>query len=72
MFLSAFVGISLPVVGVGIALSRHVSPRVTLLSFSVVVSVGIAASAINLAGRSTTVDAKPSDRANNYRQRRAT
>jgi hypothetical protein len=72
MFLSAFVGISLPVVGVGIALSRHVSPRVTLLSFSVVVSAGIAASAINLAGRPTTVDATPSDRASNYRERRAT
>jgi len=72
MFLSAFVGISLPVVGVGIALSRHVSPRVTLLSFAVVVSAGIAASAINLAGRPTTVDATPSDRASNYRERRAT
>ena len=72
MFLSAFVGISLPVVGVGIALSRNVSPRVTLLSFAVVVSAGIAASAINLAGRPTTVAARPSDRASNYRQRRAT
>jgi len=72
MFLSAFVGISLPVVGVGIALSRHVSPRVTLLSFAVVVSAGIAASAINLAGRPAAVDAAASDRASNYRERRAT
>ena len=50
MFLAAFVGISLPVVGVGIILSRHVSPKVTLLGFAIAVSLGIAASAIRLVG----------------------
>jgi hypothetical protein len=50
---------------------NNISPRVTVLSFAVVVSAGIAASAINLAGRATTEDATPSDRANNYREGRA-
>ena len=51
VFLSAYVGISLPVVGAGIALARHVSPKVTILGFAIVVSAGIAASAIKLLGR---------------------
>jgi MFS family permease len=54
VFLSAYAGISLPVVGAGIALARDVSPKVTLLGFAIAVSVGIAASAIKLLGRSTT------------------
>jgi predicted MFS family arabinose efflux permease len=53
VFLSAYVGISLPVVGAGIALARDVSPRVTLLGFAIAVTVGIAASALKLLGRST-------------------
>jgi MFS family permease len=53
MFLAAFVGLSLPVVGVGITLSRHVSPKDTILGFAIVVSAGIAASAITLVGRTT-------------------
>jgi predicted MFS family arabinose efflux permease len=53
VFLSAYVGISLPVVGAGIALARNVSPKVTLLGFAIAVTVGIAASAIKLLGRST-------------------
>jgi MFS family permease len=53
VFLSAYVGISLPVVGAGIALVRDVSPKVTLLGFAFAVTVGIAASAIKLLGRST-------------------
>jgi predicted MFS family arabinose efflux permease len=53
VFLSAYVGISLPVVGAGIALARDVSPEVTLLGFAIAVTVGIAASAIKLLGRST-------------------
>jgi len=52
VFLSAYVGISLPVVGAGIALASHVSPKVTLLGFAIAVTVGIAASAIRLLGRS--------------------
>ena len=54
MFLAAFVGLSLPVVGAGITLSRHVSPKDTILGFAIAVSVGIAASAIKLLGRPTT------------------
>jgi MFS family permease len=53
LFLATFVGISLPVVGAGITLSRHVSPKVTILGFAVAVSAGIAASAIKLVGRKT-------------------
>ena len=51
MFLATFVGISLPVVGAGITLSRHVSPKDTILGFAIAVSAGIAASAIKLVGR---------------------
>ena len=53
LFLATFVGISLPVVGAGITLSRHVSPKVTILGFAIAVSAGIAASAIKLVGRTT-------------------
>ena len=42
VFLSAYVGISLPVVGCGITLARHVSPKVTLLGFAIAVIIGIA------------------------------
>jgi hypothetical protein len=50
VFLSAYVGLSLPVVGAGITLARHVSAKVTILSFAIAVSVSIAASAIKLVG----------------------
>jgi MFS family permease len=53
VFLSAYVGISLPVVGAGITLARHVTPKVTILGFAIAVSAGIAASAIKLLGRTT-------------------
>jgi hypothetical protein len=42
-FLSGYVGLSLPVIGVGIAL-QFVSARVTLLAFAIAVGAGIAAS----------------------------
>jgi hypothetical protein len=54
VFLSAYVGISLPVVGAGITLARHVTPKVTILGFAIAVGVGIAASAIKLLGDTTT------------------
>jgi len=54
MFVAAFVGLSLPVVGVGISLSRHVSPKDTILGFAIAVSAGIAASAIKLVRPATT------------------
>jgi len=53
LFLASFVGISLPVVGAGITLSRLVSPKASLLGFAIAVSVGIALSAIRLPGRTS-------------------
>jgi hypothetical protein len=54
MFVATFVGLSLPAVGVGITLSRHVSPKDTMLGFAIAVSAGIAASAIKLVARTST------------------
>jgi predicted MFS family arabinose efflux permease len=54
VFLSAYVGISLPVVGCGIMLARHVSPKDTLLIFAIAVTIGIAVSAFELVVRSRT------------------
>jgi MFS family permease len=54
VFLATFIGISLPVVGAGFTLSRHVSPKDTLLGFAIAVSAGIAVSAIRLVGRTST------------------
>ena len=54
VFLSAYVGISLPIVGAGITLARDVTPKVTILGFAIAVSAGIAASAIKLLGRTST------------------
>jgi hypothetical protein len=53
LFVSAYVGLSLPVVGAGITLAHGASPKVTILCFAVAVSAGIGASAIKLAGGST-------------------
>lgn len=47
-FLAAFVGLSLPIVGAGVALASGVSPRVTLFGFAIVLALGIAASANKL------------------------
>jgi MFS family permease len=54
VFLALYVGISLPVVGAGIMLARHVTPKVTILVFGIAISVGIAASAIKLLTPATT------------------
>jgi hypothetical protein len=54
VFLAAYVGISLPVVGAGITLARHVTPKVTILGFAIAVTVGIAAAAIKLLTPATT------------------
>jgi len=51
VFLASYLGISLPVIGAGITLARHVSPKVTLLSFAIGVTVGIAAAAFTLFAR---------------------
>jgi MFS family permease len=47
-YLAAFVGLSVPIVGAGVALAEGVSPRVTLLAFAIAVAIGIVASAIRL------------------------
>jgi MFS family permease len=49
-YLAAFVGLSVPIVGAGVALAEGVSPRVTLLGFAIAVALGIVASAIKLLG----------------------
>jgi Major Facilitator Superfamily len=54
VFLAAYVGISLPVVGAGITLARHVTPKITILGFAIAVTVGIAAAAIKLLTPPTT------------------
>ncbi len=54
VFLAAYVGISLPVVGAGITLARHVTPKVTILGFAIAVTVGIAVAAIKLLTPATT------------------
>jgi MFS family permease len=50
-YLAAFVGLSLPIVGAGVALAEGVTPRVTLLAFGIAVAVGIVASGVKLLGR---------------------
>jgi MFS family permease len=47
-YLAAFVGLSVPIVGAGVALAEGVSPRVTLLAFAIAVAIGIVATAIKL------------------------
>jgi MFS family permease len=54
VFLAAYVGISLPVLGAGIMLARHVTPKVTILVFGIAIAVGIAAAAITLLRRPST------------------
>jgi urease accessory protein UreF len=48
VFLAGFVGMSVPIVGAGVALAEGVSARVTLLAFAIAVASGIVASAIKL------------------------
>ena len=54
VFLAAYVGISVPVLGAGIMLARHVTPKVTILVFGIAIAVGIAAAAITLLRRPST------------------
>jgi MFS family permease len=53
-FTAGYVGVSLPVIGLGIAL-QYLSPRVVLLIFGTLVGVGFLAAAPVLAGAKTTV-----------------
>jgi MFS family permease len=50
LYLAGFVGLSVPIVGAGVALASGVSPRVTILGFAIAVALGIVASAIKLLG----------------------
>jgi MFS family permease len=50
VYLAGFVGLSLPIVGTGIALAEGVSPRATILAFAIAIAVGIVISAIKLLG----------------------
>jgi hypothetical protein len=50
LYLAGFVGLSVPIVGTGLALAEGVTPRVTILGFAIAVSIGIVASAITLLG----------------------
>lgn len=43
-FIAGYAGLSVPVLGLGIAL-QHLSPHVTLLSFALIVGLGILAAA---------------------------
>jgi MFS family permease len=56
-FIAAYTGLSIPVVVLGIAL-QHVSPRVTLLSFALIVGLGLLTAAPVLV-RSPDAKAKP-------------
>jgi MFS family permease len=47
-YLAAFVGLSVPIVGAGVALAEGVSPRATLLAFAIAVAIGILVSAVKL------------------------
>jgi hypothetical protein len=53
VFLSAYFGLSLPVVGAGITLARNVSPKTRILGFTIAVTLGIVGSAIKLVGGPT-------------------
>jgi MFS family permease len=48
VYLAGFVGLSLPIVGAGVALAGGASPPATLLGFAIAVAIGIVASAIKL------------------------
>jgi MFS family permease len=49
-YVASFIGLSIPIIGAGIALSEGVSPRVTLLGLAILIAAGIALSAIKLLG----------------------
>ena len=53
-FTAGYVGVSLPVLGAGVAL-QYLSPRVTLLIFAAAVALGILAAAPSLVRRPTAV-----------------
>ena len=49
LFLAAYVGLSIPIVGLGVAL-LHFSPRATLLGFAIIVSLAVLGAAPTLLG----------------------
>ncbi len=58
LFLAAYIGLSMPVIGIGLAL-QYVSARVALLGFAVVIGLGIVAAAPTLLGSRSTPGAVP-------------
>ena len=58
LFLVGYLGLSVPVIGIGIAL-QHVSARVALLGFAVLVAVGVLAVARRLLGPRPTATVRP-------------
>lgn len=49
-YVASFIGLSIPIIGAGIALTEGVSPRVTLLGLAILIAAGIVLSAIKLLG----------------------
>ena len=58
LFLAGYVGLSVPVIGLGVAL-QELSAKVTLLGFAVLVAAGIAAAARPLLGRASGAAVEP-------------
>ena len=48
IYITSFVGLSLPIVGAGVMLAVGVDPRVTLLCFASLIAAGIAVSTVKL------------------------
>jgi hypothetical protein len=49
-YVASFIGLSVPIVGAGIALTEGVSPRMTLLGLATLIAAGIIVSATRLLG----------------------
>jgi hypothetical protein len=52
-YVASFIGLSVPIIGAGIALTEGISPRVTLLGLAILIAAGILLSAIKLLGERT-------------------
>jgi hypothetical protein len=59
LFLAGYIGLSVPVVGIGVAV-QEVSAKVALLGFAVIVAAGIVAASRPLLGRAQALTPAPS------------
>ena len=66
-FIAAYAGLSIPVLGLGIALQR-VSPRATLLVFGLIVGLGLVAAAPSSSARPTRIHNRRACREQHRRQ----